>query len=177
MAIYRYPLKAAFTESPDTIAAGNFVAFINQSTGSSSFYWTFGDGTNSYLPAPQHQYNIPGVYTVYLITADGNGCQDTATETVDVIEVPIYIPNVFTPNEDGVNDVFHVKAADMQTYVIHIYNRWGRQVFESSSPNIDWSGRSSSGVMEEDGTYYYLITATDYSGNKYNLKGFVQLIR
>ncbi len=167
---------AAFYASPDSILGGEFVNFINLSTGGNSYYWDLGDGSNSNLFDPFHQYNTPGVFTVYLVTSDGHGCPDTARENVYVTEGVISVPNVFTPNGDGVNDVLHITAGGLQSFDIIIYDRWGVKIFESLSPNIDWTGRSSSGIMQSEGTYYYIITAKDDSGRDYNLKGFVQLI-
>ena len=75
---------------------------------------------------------------VYLVGSNSLGCKDTAWDTVYVTE-GIYIPNVFTPNGDGQNDVFHVTAGGMQEYNIEIFNRWGQMVFTANSPNIDWT--------------------------------------
>ncbi|HSY76958.1 MAG TPA: gliding motility-associated C-terminal domain-containing protein, partial [Bacteroidia bacterium] len=104
------------------------------------------------------------------------GCKDSVSDTVFVIQT-IYIPNVFTPNNDGINDVFHVTMGGMKTYYIEIFNRWGERLFMANSPNIDWDGRSSAGVDESDGIYYYVIKAADYTGKQYNFQGYLQLIR
>lgn len=173
--VYTYPTaNASFTPAPDTIPGGQFISFINQSTGATGYYWTFGDGNASTSFEPLHQYPVPGSYVVTLIASDA-GCSDTVSDTVYVIE-NIYVPNVFTPNGDGVNDVFHITAAGMKDYSIEIFNRWGERVFKSDSPGIDWDGKSTSGVTESDGTYYYIILATDYAGENYKYDGYLQLI-
>jgi len=176
--IYKFPpLTAVFTATPDTILGGNIVTFLNQSIGSASYFWNFGNNYTSNLTDPVTQYNIPGVYPVYLVTTN-HGCIDTARENVYVTEgIASTPPNVFTPNGDGVNDVFYITAGGMQSYDLIIYNRWGQKVFETLNPNIGWDGRSSSGEMEVNGTYYWVVNATDYSGENFNLKGFVQLVR
>jgi gliding motility-associated-like protein len=175
--VYTYPTpKASFTPSPDTVEAGQFIGFVNSSTGATTYYWTFGDGGSDTNKQPYYLYNInPGPYVVTL-TASNGGCKDSVSDTVFVIQT-IYIPNVFTPNGDGINDVFHVTIGGMKTYSIEIFNRWGEKVFIADSPEIDWDGMSMGGVAESDGTYYYLIKATDYIGKTYNFKGAVQLIR
>ena len=167
---------AAFKPSPDTIPGGQLVTFINLSAGGTNWYWNFGDGTTSVDSFPYHQYNAAGQYLVYLITSTANGCKDSVAEEITVTE-PFVIPNVFTPNGDGINDVFHVTAASMKEYTISIFNRWGQLVFTANDPAIDWAGRSNAGVEESDGAYFYVLNATSYSGQVYKLKGYVQLIR
>lgn len=167
---------AKFNPEPaDSVLAGGYISFVNQSTNATWYYWTFGDGGKDTSSFPYYQYNVEGTYTVTLVAVSKAGCRDTVDTVVHVKEW-IFIPNVFTPNGDGINDVFHVTAASMKTYHIEIFNRWGERLFQADNPNIDWNGRSSSGVMESDGIYYYKITATDYAGHNYNLDGYVQLI-
>ncbi|HWY99192.1 MAG TPA: gliding motility-associated C-terminal domain-containing protein, partial [Bacteroidia bacterium] len=175
--VYTYPTpRASFVPSPDTVEAGQFIGFVNSSTGATTSYWTFGDGGTDTSKQPYYLYNTnPGAYVVTL-TASNGGCKDSVSDTVFVIQT-IYIPNVFTPNGDGINDVFHVTIGGMKTYSIEIFNRWGEKVFIADSPEIDWDGMSMGGVAESDGTYYYIIKATDYIGKVYNFKGAVQLIR
>ncbi len=165
-----------FTPTPDTVAGGEFISFINLSTGGNSWYWNFGDGGNSVDSFPYHQYNMAGIYTVTQRVSNSLGCVDSITKTVVVTEL-INIPNVFTPNGDGVNDVFHIEGASLKIYSIDIYNRWGQVVFSSTDPNIDWTGRSNSGTEEANGTYYYILKATSYSNTVYDRRGYVQLIR
>jgi len=167
--------KAAFSPTPDTVLGGQYVTFVNNSTNATSYYWTFGNETSSNTVMPYIQYINPGSYLVTLIASNG-GCRDSVSDTVYVTET-IFIPNVFTPNNDGQNDVFHVTMGGMQTYHIEIFNRWGERLFMADSPEIDWDGRSSAGVDESDGIYYYLIKATDYVGRNHNFEGYLELIR
>ncbi|HSY76476.1 MAG TPA: gliding motility-associated C-terminal domain-containing protein, partial [Bacteroidia bacterium] len=166
---------ASFTATPNPVPGGQFVSFVNNSINATSWYWTFGDGQASTVSFPYHQYDTAGTYLVTLAVKSANGCRDTVRDTIHVIEM-IYVPNVFTPNGDGQNDVFHITATSVKTYSIEIFNRWGQRVFSTDSPNIDWSGRSESGVMESDGIYYYIILATDYAGKNFKYDGYVQLI-
>ncbi len=168
--------SAAFVASPNSILGGEYVSFVNANSGATTWYWTFGEGGSSDSAFPYYQYDIPGTYIVTLVVSNQFGCADTSQDTVLVTE-GIYVPNVFTPNNDGVNDVFHVTAGGLKTYNITIFNRWGEKVFEANSPNIDWTGNSQAGVEESDGTYYYILKATDYKNKDYNLDGYLQLIR
>ncbi len=176
--IYANPSPAvSFFAMPDSvIPGGTFVNFVNQSLGASGYYWNLGDGTISTDSMPFHEYNVAGNYVITLIGTNAFGCPDTITRDLLVTE-EIFVPNVFTPNADGVNDVFQVTAGSMKYYNIKIYNRWGDLIFESDSPNISWTGRSNAGTLESNGTYYYVIQATDYTNKNFNLDGYVQLIR
>lgn len=88
----------------------------------------------------------------------------------------ITVPNIFTPNNDGLNDVFIITTKNITTINCKIYNRWGVFVGELTKPNEIWDGRTTSGLQCTTGTYFYVITAIGVEGKEYNEKGFVQLI-
>jgi gliding motility-associated-like protein len=156
---------------------GQFESFIDSHSGATSWFWSLGDGYQANLDsAVYYQYNIPGTYIVTLWANNRFGCMTSYSGTIYVIQ-GIFIPNVFTPNGDGQNDVFHVTVGGMQTYHIEIFNRWGQKVFMTDSPSTDWDGTSTSGVQESDGNYYYEISATDYKNKPYTFHGYLQLIR
>ncbi len=169
-------LSANFQPIPDTILAGEFTYLNNLSTNAATWWWTFGNGNNSSVFNPYQQYATPGIYTVTLYVTSANGCRDSLSKPVYVID-SLYIPNVFTPNDDGKNDAFHITAGNMKVYDLEIFNRWGEKIFESKSPNNDWTGTSDAGVKEAEGTYYYILKATDFENKNYNLHGYVELIR
>ncbi|MGP8213947.1 MAG: gliding motility-associated C-terminal domain-containing protein [Bacteroidia bacterium] len=169
---------ARFVTSPSNpIPGGAYVAFLDSSTLASQWLWTFGEGITQGIEFPYYQYDVPGTYYVNELVTAPDGCQDSVTDTLIVID-SVYIPNVFTPSGNVAfpNNVFHVTVWGMKAYSIEIYNRWGQRVFTSDDPNIDWTGRSEGGVMESNGTYYYEITITSYSDKVMNYKGYVQLV-
>lgn len=168
---------AAFIAVPDTATAGDSIKFVNLSSGVISWYWwTFGDQGNSSDTNPYHTYNYGGTYPVYLYVGNSIGCKDSVLENV-YIKAGVTAGNVFTPNGDGINDVFHVNAVGLTNYKIDIYDRWGLLIFEGVGPDNDWTGRTMAGEEVPTGTYYYVITASDAKGKPYNTKGFVTLIR
>ncbi len=169
-------LSAFFRPEPDTILGGEFIYFKNLSAGANSAWWSFGNGNYSDSLDPYQQYGTAGKYVVYLYVTNAKGCRDSFPQTVYVIE-DLFVPNVFTPNGDGINDAFHVSAGNMKEYALYIYNRWGEKIFESYSPNIDWTGTSDAGVPYPDGTYYYILKATDFENKVYQLHGYLELIR
>ena len=174
--IVRPAPMVVFTPDTVTIPGGGFVNFVSLTTGGTSYFWNLGDGTTSTDTTIFHEYNQSGIYIVYLRVINKYGCVGTDSGWVHVQEL-FSVPNVFTPNGDGTNDVFHISAEGMKTFDVQIFNRWGQKVFETNSPNIDWTGRSNSGVMESNGTYYYIITATDYFGKNFSQDGYLELIR
>ena len=91
----------------------------------------------------------------------------------------IEIPNVFTPNNDGKNDIFYLEGWDVciQTFEMLIYDRWGVKIFESTNVNVDWDGRLLSGTEAIDGTYYYIFNITNVNGEEEKISGFITLFR
>ena len=87
------------------------------------------------------------------------------------------VPNVFTPNGDGTNDVFMVKSEGIATFSCSIYDRWGIKMTELNTAGSGWDGRSTSGEPATDGTYFYMIKAQGLDGKAYDEKGYLQLIR
>jgi gliding motility-associated-like protein len=89
----------------------------------------------------------------------------------------LQVPNIFTPNNDGINDEFRFKTKNIATINCKIYNRWGILVGEITAPNEVWDGRTTSGMQVIDGVYFYVLTAKGNNGKEYNERGFVQLMR
>ncbi len=169
--------SASFTVSPDSLPAGQTVKFNNTSQNTSSWYWTFGDGNSSSGADPSHIYVNPGTYEIILIGYNTNGCADTAVRYIDVTP-EIIIPNVFTPNGDGVNDFLYFTIGGATCFHCNIYNRWGDLVCQLNDVNAGWDGRiRQTGQPASDGVYYYIIDYCDYKNVSHKIDGFVQLIR
>lgn len=102
-----------------------------------------------------------GCYYMTAFDDKGNVSLPSDTVCVNMDDCPIYeLPNVFTPNGDGINDLFvpiHVSKVAVDHVEMHIFNRWGRPVFDTEDPYINWDGRAS-GTRKEcaDGTYFYV---------------------
>jgi gliding motility-associated-like protein len=165
----------------DTASIGNFQTtyqFADTSTGGTTWFWDFGDGTTSNLENPSHQYQGAGTYTVMQIVTNAAGCVDTIVSTV-VVNEGILIPNVFTPDGDGINDEFYIPSSGFESFSIEIFNRWGTKIWDANSGQIRWDGHSTSGQMMSDGTYYFVLNAIlkSQGGNKtYKQAGFVELL-
>ena len=107
-------------------------------------------------------------------------CIDSASRTIEV-EIPSFVevPNVFTPNGDNVNDLFFLKAKNLESISVLIYDRWGKIVFSSQSDkgNVYWDGKTQSGKESSEGTYFYIIKTTGKDGISIERKGTLSLYR
>ena len=110
--------------------------------------------------------------------SDGGLCPITVTIFIEVKgQSSILIPNVFTPNGDGQNDVFMVDGTNLESVEAEIFNRWGLSMYSWNQVNGGWNGRTTSGTEVPDGTYFYIITAKGLDGTEYFKKGAFSLIR
>lgn len=169
LAVYALP-QVAFTHTPTwttTIYNPTF-AFTDASIGVVDHYWSFGDGGASQAQNPTYSYNTPGTYTVTLIGESGFSCFGQATAVVTVRDqFNVYVPTAFTPDNDGVNDVFKavIVGKDMlESYQLTIFDRWGMAIFSTEDPDDVWLGdfRGGDHYVQND-AYVWQI--------KYKLKG------
>lgn len=115
-------------------------------------------------------------YRVKATENDGNEAESWSNELCFNFPPVMYIPNVFSPNRDGLNDMFLVSAGAIKTFNIKIFNRWGEQLFESDDIQNGWDG-TFSGVECQQGVYLYIVEYSDYADKKYANKGTVHLVR
>lgn len=141
-----------------------------------SWSWDFGDGDSSNIQNPYHKFPGPGEYIVELLVENEDGCIDTVTKMITILE-GFNIPNVFSPNGDGVNDVFYFANSGIEEFSLKIFNRWGEQLFSSVSPEISWDGRTSAGIEVSNGTYFYEVRAKSESKDYGTVTGTVTLVR
>jgi gliding motility-associated-like protein len=170
-------INASFTATPLSGLAPVNVTTFNTSTNAVGYLWNFGNGDTSTVTHGTTSYSNMGDYTIILTAVNANGCIDTARLTIHVDEISaLEIPNIFTPNGDGHNDVFKpVIAEGILEFKGSIYDRWGLKIQELNGVNDVWDGRTSKGKMVPDGTYFYLISGKGVDGKIYEFKGFVQL--
>ncbi len=160
------------------------VVFTDASWGANivSWNWYFMNTAQytSIQQNPTFLYSEPGNYVVALIVKSDKGCADTILRPLVVGEdFGIYVPNAFTPNTDGFNDVFFPKGFGITKYELHIFDRWGEKVFHTKEFTDSWDGTfqgRGTKICKED-VYTWLITCTDVFGKSHELKGHVTLIR
>jgi gliding motility-associated-like protein len=169
---------ASFTANPVTGAPPLNVTFTNTSQYANTYVWIFGDGSGSVTTDASNLYSNPGTYTAMLIASDNLQCPDTTETTIVVFDYfTMLIPNVFTPNGDNSNDIFTITSTGVESMNVQIYDRWGLKLAEWDNIAGGWDGRTSSGSIASDGTYYYLITAKGQDGEEHFYKGFLTLLR
>ncbi|MCX6291221.1 MAG: choice-of-anchor L domain-containing protein [Bacteroidetes bacterium] len=153
------------------------VLFSNTSVHAQTYEWNFGDGENAYIKNPDHQYLQPGMYTVCL-RANNDACLDTVCQELKVVENPqaIWFPDAFTPNGDGINDVFSVSGIGIVTVQTIVYNRWGERVFESYSLDQSWDGMFK-GRYVENGVYIMHVKAQLLDGEEVDKQGTVTIYK
>jgi gliding motility-associated-like protein len=117
-------------------------------------------------------------YLVSLLIVNEIGCSDISYYTIQPAPF-MYIPSAFTPNGDGINDVFKVVAVGAASFEINIFNRWGDVVYSSSDTEEAWVGdtRSNGTYFIEDGIYNYVVKVRGYNSEAIEKSGTIQLMR
>lgn len=172
------PPQASYTFAPVIAKVNTPTQFTNTSSADAvQFLWSFGDGQLSTERNPGHQYNTTGTFDVCLIATNATGCADTLCQKVSAIVVPLFdVPSAFSPNSDGLNDVFLVKAFGVDKFEMKIFNRQGQLVFQSNDPKIGWDGRYKGAAQPMD-AYAYEVTLVFTNGTKASKAGSVTLLR
>lgn len=170
---------ANFTADPNEGSIPLEVNFINNSQNASEFEWDFDNGETSDEENPEAiTYLDWGNFTVTLTVTDQYGCTAEISQLINAItEVTLVIPNVFSPNGDGVNDVFKVRGTYIKNIEGQIFNRWGQEIATWSGFENGWDGYTSGGERASDGVYFYIIVATDMDDNTKVHQGSLNLFR
>ena len=179
--VYRKP-DARFITNPQTVSIINpNINFTNLSQWGDYYIWSFGDGDSSNYTSPNHTYSEIESYTISLVAVTNYGCKDSAMQTIEVVEEPtLYVPTAFSPDGDGINDLFVVQAngIDLDNYNLRIYDRWGELIFESNDLYYSWDGTAKgNNKFVEIGSYIWLVTVKNNNGLETQKSGTVTIIR
>ena len=161
--VFPYPVPD-FTFSPNPTDVFNTeISFTNMTIGGNNYAWNFaGLGTdNATNPSFTFPSTSGGEYEVCLFASNNQGCADSICHTVVIDDVfLLYVPNSFSPNGDGVNDIFLpiVQGFDPETLEILVFNRWGEVIFKSSSALIGWDG-THKGMKSKEDVYVWKVKA------------------
>jgi gliding motility-associated-like protein len=140
-----------------------------------SWLWEFEDGETASTRSVIHTFPSEGTRDVGLTITSEPGCSAHSVQMIDVIDV-LKWPNVFTPNDDNMNDNFVILSNGVTVYSIRIFSRSGVQVYRSESPTIIWDGRNQSGQELPPDVYFFTIKALDDT-QRPEQSGFVHLYR
>lgn len=164
--------KSDFTSQPEFPALlslpNTSVMFFDGSQDAVSWLWEFGDGQVSKEQNPVHTYTQPGEYHVTLTVTNNLGCVTTIVHGPFMVGTPdLFIPNVFSPNDDGTNDVFIVDYTGSQPFNLKIFNRWGAELYDSKNKVAGWNGLTNEGERAAEGVYFYRVAIGDktYAGS------------
>lgn len=169
-------MLANIAVSPTSGTAPLIVELANNGTGKTN-KWIFDDGkTASTLVNPIHVFEAPGMYQILLTSKDAKGKQDTDTISVEVTgNAPV--AKEFTPNGDGVTDVFVLQSKNIASMNAKIYDAAGLVVYKSEGTDTKWGGKDLQGKDAPEATYFYVVQAHGVDGKKYDVKGAVKLKR
>ena len=126
---------------------------------------------------PTFLFENPGTYPVALVVKNKWGCADTVVKTITINEdFAIYLPNTFTPNDDGINDVFAPKGLGVVKYTMTIYDRWGEKLFSTNDFTKGWDG-TYKGVNCKNDVYVYKMSYYNNQDKKIDKTGHVTISR
>ncbi|MGB0432404.1 MAG: gliding motility-associated C-terminal domain-containing protein, partial [Bacteroidia bacterium] len=187
--------KALFIPKPGrTTIITPSIIFENKSEyviDENNYYWNFDDsladnGGESFELNTRYTYQKVGEYQVLLKAynrhinyGDTIDCVDSIINTIIIDpEVLVYIPNVFTPNNDGpnANNVFKPIVTDAQEYSVKVFNRWGELMWYSQNPEDSWNGEFQ-GEPCTEGVYLYVVNVKNHLSKDYEFTGTVTLLR
>lgn len=175
--IIRPPVVLTDVTASQTIAIGSSLQLT--ANGAEYYLWSPNDGSLSNIDV-KNPVATPQDSTTYILEGFNEwGCVDTAIVSLNVdYHIDEYIPNAFTPNNDGLNDIFRIVNAKYDKLIeFSIFNRWGEMVYDNTTDITQgWNG-TYNGVPQDMGTYYYSITVSAPDGTNKSFKGSVTLVR
>lgn len=174
--ILQQPIADFSSDKPMASSLDPFMTYRDKSFGAESITWFL-----DFSEIEDEEFVVSEVNTFFgqdvkLIAVAGSGCSDTVVKHFDYFEdFTIYMPNSFTPNGDGKNDVFKVEGESIvqEGFELAVYDRWGGQLFLSTNPNYGWDGKSVAGTRAPQGVYTAVLKYTDGAGD---LKRVVQTL-
>jgi gliding motility-associated-like protein len=178
--------KAAFSFIPgNPVKLNHTLNFQNKSQNASAWLWIFDATDSSRIKSPVYTYTDTGNYEVKLVAYGLEGCpNDTTVENIRIIDgtIAIYIPNVFSPDGNTINDLFEIKGTGIKDYSMSIFNRWGELIYDKKSSTLNsrsdlgWDG-TFKGAPVPEGVYLYMVTVTDIFNDKHFLNGTVTIVK
>lgn len=173
--VYDYPVLTVSNDT--TIKIGESAQIF--ASGGLSYFWSPNVNGSITCTTCSNTVVQPTLTTQYIVVASNSQyckVQDTVIVNVDVNCGDFFIPNVFSPNGDGLNDYINVHGRCISTFNLQIFNRWGEKVFETSSLSESWDG-TFRGLNMDTGVFIYKADGVSIDGQSFKLKGNITLIR
>ena len=170
--------NAKFYQLNSNLSEINNLAWFKPKNQNYEIYkWDFGDGYYSNASEPIHEYKEVGVYFPSLEVTNEFGCSDIYTKDITIeSDYTLWIPNTFTPNGDGLDEIFAPKGIGVEAFNMIVYTRWGEEVYFSQDLNSGWNGMLNDMVKAPTGIYTYRIVTEDFNGKVRTYQGEVNLI-
>ena len=183
--VYLKPVANFYASTYTTDLNNNTVHFYNESTPTSATQtvypaWVFvGQGYGTDVQNPSYTFYPDGTYSVTLYVSNNYGCIDSVTEEIVIIpDYTFYAPNCFTPNGDGVDEVFLPLGVgwDLTQYNLWVFDRWGVMFYHTQSPYVGWNGTRYEHQVQED-TYVWKVHLYDVFGKPHTYHGTITVVR
>jgi gliding motility-associated-like protein len=175
--VFPYP-NAGFYAVPNEVGIFNpVIAFKDTSSLAAYCAMRISDGTFVENCDYTHTFSDTGYFKVTQIVKNELNCIDSVSLTVYIYpEYRLFIPDAFTPNGDGLNDVFKPSNIGIKEYDFKIFDRWGEAIYTSNGPEDGWDGNFR-GNKSPQGAYVYLLNVVDIRGNSHRYNGKIVLVR
>lgn len=170
---------AAFNASLTSAGFPNELSLTNYSSYSTKNYWLYSGGlakdSGDYILKP---LSASGDYTVMLVALGKNGCNDSLSYAFRISDSSgVTLPNIFSPNNDGVNDIYRPVARGISSLKAWVYNRYGVIIASWERVNGFWDGTTTSGLDCRAGDYFIIVEASGFDGRSYKLKSTITLVK
>ncbi|MBL7891538.1 MAG: gliding motility-associated C-terminal domain-containing protein [Bacteroidia bacterium] len=182
--VYEVP-KASFTAKPTiTTILAPTIYYTDHSTGAISWLWNFGDIVNasSKQKDPSYTYSDTGLFCTTLMVTNQFGCTDTTSSCVEIKPAfSFYVPNAFTPDKDGINELWTPKGynIDETTYKLMVFDRWGNLIWQTRTWGEAWDGKANNGdeVAQIDVYVWKVMFKDKVEKNDHQFIGNVTLLK
>jgi gliding motility-associated-like protein len=168
-------------EFPDNVIFNNIFYITDLSKGTVQIWeWDMGDGTQQTGKNISHIYPKIGDYEISLKVTDTNECTDFTSKIIHIYDdLIIFIPNMFTPNGDGLNDTWKPEMLDYSKkgYQLSIFDRWGQRIFHTTDTEEAWDGTINGKVTAPNTIYSYQVIVQNVMYKEYKFTGHITLVR
>ena len=174
--VYKWP-QTGFSAQQSGPFAPMTIQLINNSMYAFRYEWRFGDRSPiSTEKNPIHVYQDSGTYTIQLSAFNRLGCRRSTFYTLYVDKVKYFVPNAFSPNDDGYNDQFSILGHGLDQLAFRVFDRWGKLLYAQTGSAISWDGKHK-GTSVPEGVYPYTLEVIGLDGLKYVKQGTITVIR
>lgn len=174
-----YTVTAGIADRGNRFIIGETVDLLYVGMGASQWNWDLGNGQTSTQVNASTIYQQEGEYLITQTVSNDFGCSDVAQITIIVNPLfTVYIPNAFTPNDDGINDVWQFSGESwmIDNFEVSVFDRWGKMVFCTTDVNVNWDGTVNGKLAESQTVYQYRLRILDREGINHEIWGSIVVI-